>query len=56
MGSITNKIKIYINEKWVIENYKLKMERNEEALFLMFFLVGVELVDVRGVVFEEVIF
>ena len=32
------------------------MERNEEALFLMFFLVGVELVDVRGDVFEEVIF
>ena len=56
MGSITNKIKLYIKEKWVIENYKLKTERTEEVLFLIFFLVSVELVDVKGVVFEEVIF
>ena len=56
MGSITNKIKLYIKEKWVIENYKLKIERTEEVLFLVFFLVSVELVDVKGVVFEEVIF
>ena len=32
------------------------MERTEEVLFLIFFLVSVELVDVKGVVFEEVIF
>ena len=56
MGSITNKIKLYIKEKWVIENYKLKTERTEEVLFLIFFLVSVELVDVKGIVFEEVIF
>lgn len=45
MDSIKNIKKIYIKENWVIENYKLKMERNEEELFFMFLLVGVELVD-----------